>query len=258
MPNPQVRLDLISTIRISNSLHTENTGSYPPKRVDGHDNPDVGSGSPYRQHYEPAADIWRLYLKETEAEDMELAQLWQIGLDQLLIFAGLFGAILTAFLIESRKDLKADPLQQILQALSNDSVSEPFRPSRASLVVNAVWFSSLGLTLISALSAVLAKGWLAQYTPATPGIRSNDACERHLRYLRSREWPLAAIVGGIPLIIQLALLLFAAGLVVFTADDNLGISFALLAMTVLTVCLYFVATILPWLSPACPFQTTMS
>ncbi|KAJ7920522.1 hypothetical protein B0H13DRAFT_1453678, partial [Mycena leptocephala] len=199
------------------------------------------------------ADIRRLYLKETEAEDMELAQLWQIGLDQLLIFvckvsscvlAGLFGAILTAFLIESRKDLKADPLQQILQALSNDSASEPFRPSTPSLVVNAVWFSSLGLTLISALAAVLAKGWLAQYTPATPGIRSNDACERHLRYLRSREWPLAAVVGGIPLIIQLALLLFAAGLVVFIADDNLGISFALLAMTVLTVCLYFLGTIL--------------
>ncbi|KAJ7869451.1 hypothetical protein B0H14DRAFT_2289492, partial [Mycena olivaceomarginata] len=62
-------------------------------------------------------EIWKLYLKETEAEDKELAQLWQIGLDQLLIFAGLFGAILTAFLIESRKDLKEDPLQEILQAL---------------------------------------------------------------------------------------------------------------------------------------------
>ncbi|KAJ6545561.1 hypothetical protein B0H19DRAFT_887325, partial [Mycena capillaripes] len=104
--------------------------------------------------------IWKLYLKETEAEDMELAQLWQIGLDQLLIFAGLFGAILTAFLIESRKDLKADPLEQILQALTNNSNSQPFRPSSASLAVNAAWFSSLGLTLISALAAVLAKGWL--------------------------------------------------------------------------------------------------
>ncbi|KAJ7927145.1 hypothetical protein B0H13DRAFT_1598978, partial [Mycena leptocephala] len=105
-----------------------------------------------------------LYLRKTEAEDKELAQLWQIGLDQLLIFAGLFGAILTAFLIESRKDLKQDPLQEILQALRNDSAtstSQPFQPTKSSLVVNAGWFSSLGLTLISALAAVLAKGWLA-------------------------------------------------------------------------------------------------
>ncbi|KAJ7186274.1 hypothetical protein GGX14DRAFT_383620, partial [Mycena pura] len=211
------------------------------------------------------AKIWKLYLKETEAEDRELAQLWQIGLDQFLIFvgkfsllAGLFGAILTAFLIESRKDLKEDPLQQILQVLRNDSTTEPFQPTKSSIVVNVAWFSSLGLTLISALAAVLAKGWLAQYTPATLGVRSSDACERHLRYLRSREWQLAVIVGGIPLLIQIALLLFAAGLVVFTASDNLGISFTLLVMTVLTTCLYFLGTILPWFSPACPFQTTTS
>jgi len=44
------------------------------------------SGNPYTQHYQPTAAIWALYLKETEAEDKELAQLWQIGLDQLLIF----------------------------------------------------------------------------------------------------------------------------------------------------------------------------
>ncbi|KAJ7820397.1 hypothetical protein B0H14DRAFT_2455503 [Mycena olivaceomarginata] len=184
-----------------NAKPTENISLHPSTCVDGHGSPNVGSGSPYSQHYEPTAEIWKLYLKETEAEDMELAQLWQIGLDQLLIFAGLFGAILTAFLIESRKDLKEDPLLEILQALRNNSatsISEPFRPTKSSLVVNAVWFSSLGLTLISALTAVLAKGWLAQYTPATPGVRSNDACERHLRYLRSREWRLAQCLSSTP------------------------------------------------------------
>jgi hypothetical protein len=127
--------------------------------------------------------------------------------------------------------------------------------------VNGTWFFSLGLTLISALAAVLAKGWLAQYTPATPGLRSKDACERHLRrlrYLRSREWRLAMIVAGIPLLIQIALLLFAVGLVVFTASDDSGISITLSVMTALTTCLYFLGTVLPWFSPACPFQTTMS
>jgi hypothetical protein len=124
--------------------------------------------------------------------------------------------------------------------------------------VNAAWFSSLSLTLISALTAVLAKGWLAKYTPATSGVRSNDACERHLRYLRACQWRLGAIVGGVPLLIQIALFLFAVGFVILTLNDDFGIGVTLLIMTILTTALYFLTTILPWISPACPFQTTMS
>jgi hypothetical protein len=86
MPNSQVRVNNWPHPHLE--LSTETSNSYPPKRVDGNNNPDVDSGSPYSHHYEPTAEIWKLYLKETEAEDMELAQLWQIGLDQLLIFVG--------------------------------------------------------------------------------------------------------------------------------------------------------------------------
>ncbi|KAJ7805067.1 hypothetical protein B0H14DRAFT_2611724 [Mycena olivaceomarginata] len=42
---------------------------------DAHRSPAAGSGSPYSQHYQPTGEIWKLYLKETEAEDKELAQL---------------------------------------------------------------------------------------------------------------------------------------------------------------------------------------
>jgi hypothetical protein len=45
--------------------------------------------SPYAAHYGPDALIWSLYLKETEAEDRELVQLWQTGLDSLLVFVSL-------------------------------------------------------------------------------------------------------------------------------------------------------------------------
>jgi hypothetical protein len=105
---------------------------------------------------------------------------------------------------------------------------------------------------------VLAKGWLAKYSPAAPGNRSYDACERHLRYIRARQWGLGMIVGGIPFLIQIALFLFAVGLVVFILDDNFGIGMSLLVLTVLGTALYAFCTLLPWFSPACPFQTTMS
>ena len=32
------------------------------------------------------AEIWSLYLKEIEAEDKELVELWETGLDSLLVF----------------------------------------------------------------------------------------------------------------------------------------------------------------------------
>jgi hypothetical protein len=44
------------------------------------------SDSPYAMHYGPDAPIWSLYLKETEAEDRELVELWQTDLDSLLLF----------------------------------------------------------------------------------------------------------------------------------------------------------------------------
>jgi hypothetical protein len=51
--------------------------------------PNLKNNSHYAAHYGPDALIWSLYLKETEAEDRELVQLWQTGLDSLLVFVSL-------------------------------------------------------------------------------------------------------------------------------------------------------------------------
>jgi hypothetical protein len=124
--------------------------------------------------------------------------------------------------------------------------------------VNYVWFISLSFTLVSALGGVLAKAWLAKYAPASPGVSSSDACERHLRALRAHQWHFGALIGGIPLLIQLSLFLFFVGLVPFIYDNNHGISYAILILIILTAAIYLFGTVLPWFSPACPFQTTMS
>ena len=111
---------------------------------------------------------------------------------------------------------------------------------------------------MSALAAVLAKGWLEKYAPASPGVSSGDACERHLRAIRAQQWHFDALISGIPLLIQIALFLFFAGLILFMLNDNSGIGYTLLAFMVLVATIYLVGTVMPWFSPACPFQTTMS
>ncbi|KAF8521790.1 hypothetical protein BU17DRAFT_16086, partial [Hysterangium stoloniferum] len=197
--------------------------------------------------------IWSLYRKETGEDDKELATSLQVGVDELLIFvysilfqAGLFGGILTAFLIESRKDLQVDPLREILQALQNPlavTTSQPFQVSKSSLVVNCLWFISLGLTLFSALCAVLAKEWLAKYIPVSPGSRSSDACQRLLRVRRAQQWRLESVVTGIPLLIQLALFLFCAGLVLFTWNSSVALGILMLFLTILAIVLYILGTV---------------
>jgi signal transduction histidine kinase len=119
----------------------------------------------------------------------------------------------------------------------------------------------LTLTLSSALSAVLAKGWVAKYLPASAasaGKNSSDACERHLRAIRASYWHLDGVISAIPLLLQLSLLLFLAGLVISILGDSKSIGHVVLALVALVLVLYIVVTFLPWLSPACPFRTTLS
>jgi len=221
-------------------------------------------------------------MTEMEAEDKELVQSWKNGLDSLLVFvrvpvsnffgakskffqAGLFAGVVAAFLLESRKGLQDDPqqvlLREINRALRNESSTSiplPFHPTTSSFSVNFLWFISLTLTLLSAFSAVIAKGWIDIYLPASAGKSFEDACERHLRVTRACQWHLVGILALIPLFLQLSLLLFFVGLVIFVLGDSKAIGAAVLALNVLAIVLYAVMTVLPLLSPACPFQTTLS
>jgi hypothetical protein len=92
--------------------------------------------------------------------------------------AGLFSAILTAFLIESYKTLNPDAgdvtvqlLSQISQQLSasangsslNFNPAPEYAPSATALLCNALWFTSLGLSLSCALIATLLEQWARDF-----------------------------------------------------------------------------------------------
>jgi hypothetical protein len=96
--------------------------------------------------------------------------------------AGLFSAILTAFIIESYKTLQPDhsmALVCIAQQIANATGSIPAistfpceklakavespAPDTSSLVCNILWFISLGLSLASALTATLVEEWAREF-----------------------------------------------------------------------------------------------
>ncbi|KZW02452.1 hypothetical protein EXIGLDRAFT_601896, partial [Exidia glandulosa HHB12029] len=125
------------------------------------------------------ARVWKVYKDEATAHDKSLLDGWNKTLDILLIFAGLFSAVATAFVIESYKLLQPDYEEYIAGALfaalssrnGSGVIDTPldlhgpndFVPLRASRWLNGIWFTSLVLALIVAFLCILLKQWLEEY-----------------------------------------------------------------------------------------------
>ncbi|KDQ13070.1 hypothetical protein BOTBODRAFT_76890, partial [Botryobasidium botryosum FD-172 SS1] len=115
---------------------------------------------------------WKETIKLAEKRDRVMIKGWNDCMDVLLIFAGLFSAVVTAFLIESYKRLGEDSAsvtnalirwqigtsQGIPQSF-NPLQPPTFEPSSNIVRVNCLWFSSLIISLGATVVTVLAKQW---------------------------------------------------------------------------------------------------
>jgi hypothetical protein len=140
----------------------------------------------------------------------------------------LFAGFLSAFLIELLGRLERDPLdiiQDVLiyqtQMMRNSSlgpyVPADFSPPEHIVVVNALFYASLGVMILAAFIAMLIKSWVREFDR---GLRAMSLPEqraktREFRYLGMERWKLPEMVGILPFLIQISLLLFAIGLVIF-------------------------------------------
>ncbi len=129
-----------------------------------------------------AARVWRTYLEECAAFDIEMVEGWRDGLDVLLVFvststnkkskffslinkqAGLFSAVVTTFVAQTSQNLQADygqvtaslifELIDVQRAAANGSLVNDvprsgltpfsnFHPTTSDSLVNGLWFTSL-------------------------------------------------------------------------------------------------------------------
>ncbi|KAJ7803039.1 hypothetical protein B0H13DRAFT_1504003, partial [Mycena leptocephala] len=212
------------------------------------------------------AVIWKLYMLQAKVFNDNLANSLNSDLDPLLIFAGLFSGILTAFLIEIRKGLQEDLqdmtnklLNTLIQgqhnAFSQDSTTSSFTPTLTSRWVNGLWFSSLMFSLMSALGASLAKGWGTQFSSTVVGSSWKDAKLHCGQFRGLKRWHLHLIVQCLPTFIHIAFFLFSIGLVILLFGDDLSIGIAICFLTVLITLLYIGCSIHPAFCPDSPFRT---
>ncbi|KAJ7836278.1 hypothetical protein B0H14DRAFT_2184072, partial [Mycena olivaceomarginata] len=221
-----------------------------------------------------AAKLWTVYISEAEKYDKSLVESWKSDMEGMLIFAGLFSASLTAFLIESYKTLSPDSgeqtvrlLAQISQQLSSPNgtlfpTTQPasFTPSTTSLVCNALWFVSLGLSLNCALIATLLEQWARDFLHRAD-MRSAPLIRARIYsylYYGMKRFNVHAVVDIIPLLLHTSLLLFFAGLVAFLIPVNKTMAAICAAILLLVTAAYTVLTCLPLRYMDCPYRTPLS
>ncbi|KAG8787231.1 hypothetical protein FRC12_015787 [Ceratobasidium sp. 428] len=223
------------------------------------------------------AQVWTTYVKETKEFDDDMVEGWNKSLDVILLFAALFSAILTAFVLESVKQLGPDKvdqtveiLRQISSVLQSDRAQTPltgrsdpstdaeFRPTRNAVWVNCLWFLSLSLSVAVSLAAMLAKQWCYYYLSGRSGDNITQAEERQKRYGGLAKWRMQGVLEHLPMLMHIALALFSVGLILYLWDINVAVASTVSAVTVSALCFYLGTISLPVLDLFCPFKTTQS
>ncbi|KAL0063371.1 hypothetical protein AAF712_009766 [Marasmius tenuissimus] len=198
---------------------------------------------------------WEVVMKEVTALDEGLTTGWKEDIDTLLVFAGLFSAVVTAFTIESYQWLQEAPadttvvlLKQISQQLNNSPVSEPddFTVSSSVVAINILWFLSLIIALVDALFALLCKQWLREHRRHTHTRTPSEALAlRWLRHQSLEKWRVPAILASLPMLLELALFLFLAGLLELLRTRQPVLFKIATAVVAFAALFYFGTTIIP-------------
>ncbi|KAK0188936.1 hypothetical protein F5146DRAFT_1225613 [Armillaria mellea] len=224
----------------------------------GSDPSDYEQKFPEDKRYEemgPTARVWRTYLEECGPFDLEMVEGWRDALDVLLVFAGLFSAVVTTFVAQTSQSLQAAN-GSLVNGIPHSDLT--FRPSVSDSWVNGLWFTSLSLSLSTALFAVLTKQWIHQYMSVPSGIPQDRCRLRQFRYMGLQRWGVDLIIGLLPVLMSASLAAFLVGLVLFIIPLSVSIASVVGSVTFIAFAAYLITNFLPILYPSCPYKTPLS
>ncbi|KIY70521.1 hypothetical protein CYLTODRAFT_347601, partial [Cylindrobasidium torrendii FP15055 ss-10] len=226
-----------------------------------------------------------------EKVDRDMCKSWTDDTDALLVFAGLFSAVVTTFSVAVFPWMQTNTPDNTYLLLQHISLQlRPIDPSidplplpepaidppvdiHVARLVNALWFSSLALSLAAALLCILCKQWIRELRRPT---EDHDALTslaiRQIRRRGVEVFFLPQTVSILSLLLQAALGLFVFGLCRLAWELDHTCSIALLIISSGTVALYVVTTVTPLiqylqvifrcsfdvLPPQCPWKSPQS
>jgi Family of unknown function (DUF6535) len=199
--------------------------------------------------------------------------------------AGLYSASLTAFLVESYKNLAPDSnqvnayysrqsvvlLAQISAQLAASGSPVPstvnipppypdFRAKKSDVRINIFWFMSLIFSLTAVLGATLVQQWVRDYMHVFQRYNHplKRARIRQFLYEGAETWYMPVVVDVVPALIHISLFLFFIGLGDFLFNLNTSTATATTITMVMCVVLYLWSIIAPVHDPQSPYQSPLS
>ncbi len=164
-------------------------------------------------------------------------------------------SLLYESVLVQRAIANGSPVAAITPSPLNPTIA--FVPAATDVWVNGLWFTSLFLSLTTALVAVLVKQWLHHYVALPSGTPRDRSFTRQFRYAGFQNWHVQVIIGLLPVLMHLALAIFLSGLVIFLHPLRAALSWIICAGTAVVYAAYVLAAILPIIFPQCPYRTPL-
>ncbi|PPQ94931.1 hypothetical protein CVT25_004417 [Psilocybe cyanescens] len=126
----------------------------------------------------PDGNPWEIVLEALLKKDKVQCDAWKDEVQNLLIFAGLFSAVVTSFVVQSYQSLRPDSgdltvvlLARLVSQLGDaantttslDTLVSPSPASSSDIRVNTFWFLSLVLSLTTVLIGIVSLQWLREH-----------------------------------------------------------------------------------------------
>ncbi|KAF9555924.1 hypothetical protein CPC08DRAFT_642207, partial [Agrocybe pediades] len=212
----------------------------------------------------PQGDPWKTILEPLMEKDQVQCSSWKEEVQNLLIFAGLFSAVVTAFIIEAYKLLQPpsppDPstsllfirmLSDHLNVTAASAPAAPFSPTPSSIRINIFWFLSLMLSLATVLIGIISLQWLREYQ-SYPSLTPRETLALfNMRSEAFERWHVKRIFSSLPLLLQAALVLFFGGIVDFLSQLQKEVAIPVTVVIGMTLLFLVLTTVLP------AFQSSM-
>ena len=161
-------------------------------------------------------------------------------------------------------DLTVELLIHISSQLNNISMPaytpEPFAAEQPYLIANFLCFASLAVLLVASLLAMLVKGWIRDFHGNLPPRKFAEkrAKEREYRFRGLIANKMPEIVASLPILIQVALILFCVGLMVYLNQANVQIMIATVCIFSLGGLFYLLTAMIAVYDSSAPFASPLS
>ncbi|KAJ3541667.1 hypothetical protein NMY22_g3802 [Coprinellus aureogranulatus] len=220
-------------------------------------------------------DLWKTLLDKEKKYDKNRCDVWKEEIDNVLIFAALFSAIVTAFTLDASKRLEVDQqestatllflVHQQLDSIARqntttlpDLIANPastFQIPPYAVHINVCWYLSLTLSLMTAVLGILCLQWLREHRRDTSAPAEDVFFLRFHRIRAMDHWKVSALIGSLPVLLLASLFLFLSGLAVYLWTINRSVAIAASIAIGSTISILLITSTLPVMKRGCVFRS---